>query len=553
MRIGRPIVAPAVLLAVAVVTGGWFLQRGVEQEENVYFQVRLFREVVDHISDYYVDDLEQKDIYGSAIEGIIRELDPNTSFIAPREYEDFRIRTQGGYGGVGLEIIERDGWITVMSPIPGSPAARAGIRAGDQFVQIDGRDAEGWSIDQAAEALRGEPESEVPVAVRRPGVDGPIPFTLARAAIQLRAVPFSLMLEDGIGYVPLQLFRESSSQEVRAAMDSLRVIGGLRALILDIRGNPGGLLEEGVGVSDLFLPPGAAVVETRGRARGQNESLRASGPEIADGLPLVVLIDGASASASEIVAGALQDHDRALVLGMPSFGKGSVQTLFTLTGGNALRLTTARWYTPVGRSIEKVRAAPSGDESPQRLSLEGRPLDTNEAEERPSFQSMGGRTISGGGGIIPDVVVSRDTLAEVEQQALQGLFRRAGTLNTALFDYAVRFVQDNPALEPGFELREEALERFYVDLLEAGVTAELEDVRPAERYFRYHLEREIALQAWGEEAQFLQVKDRDRQLSTAVQILTGVSTPAEVLGATIVSSQTPVPDPATEGGERPRG
>ena len=192
----RSVVAPAVVLTAAVLSGGWFLQRGVGHEQNVYFQVRLFEEVVDHVANQYVEDVDRGELYQSAIEGLLDQLgDPNTSFISASAYEDIRIRTMGDYGGVGLEISERDGFITVVSPIPGTPGDRAGIRPGDQFFEIAGESAEGWTVEQAVSALRGRPGTTVDVKMRRPGVDQPIPFTLERAEIHLKAVPFSSMLE----------------------------------------------------------------------------------------------------------------------------------------------------------------------------------------------------------------------------------------------------------------------------------------------------------------------------------------------------------------------
>src|SRR5688572_766055 len=374
MATRRSIIAPAVVLIAAVVTGGWLLQRGVGQEQNVYFQVRLFEEVVDHVANQYVEGVDKGELYQSAIDGLLEQLgDPNTSFISAEQYEDIRIRTMGDYGGVGLEITERDGFVTVVGPIPGTPGERAGVRPGDQFVEIAGENAEGWTVDKAVDALRGRAGTDVEVKMRRPGVDQPIPFTLRREEIHLKAVPFTTMLENGVLYVPLQIFRETSSSEIRDAFQALPNRAAVKSIVLDLRDNPGGLLEEGIGVSDLFLPGGKPIVETKGRAAGQDETYSAGdGDDIFGDLPVVVLVDGASASASEIVAGALQDHDRALVIGMPTFGKGSVQTLYRLSGGNVLRLTTARWFTPSGRSIQKEGDEEAAAVTSVVITLDGR-------------------------------------------------------------------------------------------------------------------------------------------------------------------------------------
>jgi carboxyl-terminal processing protease len=551
MKLRRSTVAPAIVLIAAVVSGGWFLQQGVGQEQNVYFQVRLFQEVVDHVADQYVEDVQRGELYQSAIEGLLDQLgDPNTSFITASQYENFRIQTTGDYGGVGLEIGERDGWITIISPIPGGPGEQAGIRPGDQFFEIDGQSAEGWRTDQAVGALRGRPGTNVDVKIVRPGVDQPIPFTLRREEIHLKAVPFASMLEGGILYVPLGIFRETSSAEVEQAIEAAR---GLRGVILDLRGNPGGLLEEGIGVSDLFLPDGVPVVETRGRTATQNEKFEARTAESFAGLPVVVLVDGGSASASEIVAGALQDHDRALVIGLPTYGKGSVQTLYRLSGGNVLRLTTARWYTPVGRSIQKDDH-PEG--TPQQVveatyNLGGRLVPHPDTAGRPTVSSLGGRKLFGGGGIVPDLLVFPDTLTTVEQSALQTLFRQAGALDRAMFDYAGRYIREHPGLSRDFELSTSDLQEFVGSLPEAGVQADAAVLQQAERFFRFEISEEIASQAWGDEAAFLESRAHDAQLRLALQILSRSRTPEDVFR--VATEQRTSAGPAAAANERPAG
>ncbi|HIF05701.1 MAG TPA: PDZ domain-containing protein, partial [Gemmatimonadetes bacterium] len=282
MRGTRSVWGPPVVLAVALITGGWFLQRGVEQEANVYLQARLFEEVLDHVTDRYVDPVDRSGLIGLAIDGVLEELnDPHTSFIDSEAWDRFRFRSgaDADYGGVGLEIVERDGWVTVITPIPGGPALRAGIKAGDRVVEVEGVSAEGWETDGAAGLLRGEPGTDVDLLIDRPGVDEPIPFTLTRAVIELLSVPFATMVDAGVGYIPLQVFSETSGSEVRRAIERLQQ-EGLESLILDLRDNPGGLLEEGVGVADLFLEDGSPILETRGRAAGQNQNFNAANAEM---------------------------------------------------------------------------------------------------------------------------------------------------------------------------------------------------------------------------------------------------------------------------------
>jgi len=527
----RGILVPAFLVLLSVGTGGWLLQEGVDRAENVYVKVRLFQEVMDRVESSFVEDVALPDLYDSAIEGVLEELDdPYSSYLPAVDYENLRIRTEGDYGGVGLEVVERNGWVTVVTPMPGGPGGRAGIRSGDQFFEIEGVAADTMESGTAVDLLRGQPGTPVSVKMLRPGVEDPISFTLTREEIQLRAVPFATLLEEGIGYVPLQSVLGTSSREIRQAVDSLRN-EGMEELVLDLRGNPGGLLDEGIAVSDLFLESGAAIVETRGRAANQNETYRASRGDRYDGLAVLVLVDGASASASEIVAGALQDHDRALVVGESTFGKGVVQSLFRLSGGNVLRLTTARWYTPVGRSIHKEDEdrAEEVQEGHPALALSGQITSAPELEGRPTVSSMAGRTLFGGGGITPDVLVLPDTLTDTEELAVRSIYREAGRFNIALFNFAVRFVSEHPGLETGFRLTDADLEAFYQALPEWEIDVDRQAFQDARRFVEYQLEREVALQAWGDAGQFRQTWRYDRPLTRSLELLREARTTGELL------------------------
>jgi carboxyl-terminal processing protease len=545
MRGTRSAWGPPIVLVVALVSGGWFLQRGVEQEANIYLQARLFEEVLDHVTEQYVDEVDRSGLIGSAIDGILEELDDaNTSFIDRETWDSFRFRSgaDADYGGVGLEILNRDGWVTVITPIPGGPAVRAGIRAGDRVVEVEGVSAADWETDQVASLLRGAPGTDVNLLIDRPGVDEPIPFTLTRAVIELFSVPFATMVDEGVGYIPLQVFSETSGSEVRGAIERLQA-QGMTSLILDLRGNPGGLLEEGVGVADLFLANGDPILETRGRSSGQNQNFGGVSPEMVPGLPVVLLVNEGSASASEIVAGALQDHDRALVVGSRTYGKGSVQTLYRLSGGNILRLTTARWYTPVGRSIQIVHDEPAqnGADQSSVLGLGGEQVIKEALEDRPTVESLGGRTLYGGGGITPDLVVLPDTLSTGEQVAVQRLFRAAGAFSTAVFNYAVSYVQDHPDPEAGFVLASADLDRFYRTLVdEHEVVLDEADFATTARFVTYQLEHWIALQAWDKERAFLHARENDRQLNDAIEILKQADTPEALfsLAAAAGSLQT---------------
>lgn len=523
------VVAPGMVLLTAVLTGGWFLQKGVGQEKNVYFQVRLFEEVMDHVLNSYVDPVDRDDLYESAIQGVLEQLgDPNTSFMPASTVDDLRIRLEGEYGGVGLEVIPRDGWVTVMTPLPGAPGTRAGVRAGDQIVEVEGESTDGWNPDDVVDALRGAPGTTVNVGVRRPGVDRPIPFSITRELIQLRSVPFAVMLEAGIGYVPLQTFSETSYEEVRAAVDSLRG-QGMETLILDLRGNTGGALDQSVAITDLFLDAGQGVVDTRGRGMFQSETYQAARTQPYPDLTIVTLVDERSASASEIIAGALQDHDRALLVGAPTFGKGSVQTLYPLPGGNILRLTTARWYTPLGRSINKDREDQIRAMERSAVTLTGVFATLPDTVPKPPFITEGGRRVLGGGGITPDVLVMADTLTLSEQTALSELDQSGGSFINTVFNFAVAYLQENPDLSEDFELTASDLQAFQDLLQESDVELSPGAFRSARRFIQFQLEREIALKAWGEAGQFRRVVRQDRVVQRALDFLEGSPTTGDLL------------------------
>jgi carboxyl-terminal processing protease len=529
MRRFSSIFAPGLVLFSAVLLGGWFLQKGVSQDRNVYFQLRLFEEVVDHVMSSYVDPVNREEIYQSAIDGILSDLgDPNTSFLPASDADDFRIRMEGEYAGVGLEVIQRDGWVTVVTPLPGTPGTRAGIRAGDQIVGVEGESTEGWDPDEVVDRLRGRPGTEVSVMIRRPGLEDPIPFAITRARIQLKSVPFALELEGGVGYVPLLSVSETSFEEVQRAVDSLETLG-IRDLILDLRGNLGGTLDQGIAITDYFIDPGRGVVETRGRAPNQNETFSAVREQAHPDLVVAVLVDERSASAAEIIAGALQDHDRAVIVGAPTWGKGSVQTLYPLTGGNILRLTTARWYTPVGRSIHKERSDQIASLERSVLTLSGSRASLPDTVAKPIYRTDSGREVLGGGGIIPDVLVMADTLTTRETEVIREVDRSGPLFQTAVFNFAVRYLQENPELQPDFHIGPEDMERFRGLLRETGVSLSATQFQRLGRFVRFQLEREIALQAWGEAGEFRRVMDSDRVLQRTLTLLRESGTTSELL------------------------
>jgi carboxyl-terminal processing protease len=521
MKINRAILAPLSVAAVALATGGWFLQRGAGQERNVYANAQLFEQVLQYVSQAFVDEKDPSQLYQMAIDGMLEELgDPHTSFLPGKEYENLRIQTQGEYGGIGVSIAKRNGWVTVITPLPGTPGERVGLQAGDQIIEVDGETTRDWTDDEAVARLRGPKGTPVNIKVARVGVDQPMAFTITRDEIHVRSVPSSYMVDDGVGYVELRVFSESSTSELREAINKLRGEGA-KGIILDMRGNAGGLLDQGSTVSDLFLDTGEPIVETRGRFQGNNQKMVATDPDEYPGLPIVVLVGPQSASATEIVAGALQDHDRALIVGRPTFGKGSVQTVFRLQGGNFLKVTTARWFTPSGRSIQRPYDAthPIADAASDSASPES-------GEKKPEYKTESGRVVFGGGGITPDVDVAPDTTTLAERPLIEALQQQNWPkFFETKFAFGVKYKNAHADLKPGFPVTDAMLDEFYRALGEAGFKIERETYDDARRWTSYQLAAEITFSKWGELERRRRENSDDRQVRTAIELLKKASTP----------------------------
>jgi carboxyl-terminal processing protease len=338
---------------------------------DTYRLLTLFGDVFERVRAEYVDPVEDKDLIENSINGMLTGLDPHSSYMNSKAFRDMQVQTKGEFGGLGIEVTQDNGFIKVISPIDDTPASKAGVKAGDLITALDGKTVQGLSLQDAVDKMRGPPNSKISLTIKREGVDKPIEVSMLREIIHIQVVK-SRMEPDNIGYVRLSQFTEQADAGLKQAVRSLKQQAGgkLRALILDLRNNPGGLLDQAVAISGDFVNQGE-IVSTRARHTEDAQRWDAKGNDILDGAPLVVLINGGSASSSEIVAGALQDHHRAVLLGTRSFGKGSVQTVIPLPGNGAMRLTTARYYTPSGRSIQGLGISPdvpvaeSRDEQPR--------------------------------------------------------------------------------------------------------------------------------------------------------------------------------------------
>jgi carboxyl-terminal processing protease len=328
-----------------------------QSNSETYRQLNLFGDVFERIRQDYVEQVEDSKLIEAAINGMLSALDPHSGYLNAKAYQEMQVQTRGEFGGLGIEVTTENGFVKVISPIEGTPAFRAGILTGDFITHISGESTQGLTLNQAVERMRGPVNTDIKLTIARPGVERPFDVTLTREVIRIASV--RTRAEGDVLYVRINSFSEQTANGLASEVEKLKNQVGKEAagLILDLRGNPGGLLDQAVRVSDAFLDQGE-IVSTRGRRNGDSQRFNAREGDIAKGLPMVVLINGGSASASEIVAGALQDHGRAVIMGTQSFGKGSVQTIIPIAGQGALRLTTSLYYTPSGRSIQAKGISP---------------------------------------------------------------------------------------------------------------------------------------------------------------------------------------------------
>ena len=523
----RKLVLVTVVTVVALATGGWLLQREAEPAASVYQQARLFDLVLERIADDYVDSLDERQLYQMAIDGLLDQLhDPYSVFLKREDFRALSEATSGNYGGLGIQIDVRDGWITVIAPLPDTPAEHAGIESGDRIVTLDGRPTEGWKNDQAVKELRGQPGTAVELRVRRVGVEQPLTFKITRATIHIRSVYSSMMLDDHVGFIALSPVSETSAEELTTAMAGLAKLG-MRSLILDLRGNPGGLLDQGIAVSELFLDPGQEVVATRGRAPNSSRVYTDKKAQTWPGLPIVVMVNGGTASAAEIIAGALQDHDRALLVGTPTFGKGLVQSLWALTPETALKLTTARWYTPSGRTIQRKSRNEADQEAQVLLSEEGR--DTSKVDTAQVFRTDRGRVEFGGGGIRPDLFVPSDTLNLAERAFVKALGNKVTVYRDVLSSYALELKGSGRLTDPGFVVTDEMIREVQRRLRERGAALTDSVGAGGRKLIAQELGYEAARYGFGRAVESRRRVADDHQVQEALALARRAKSPQDLL------------------------
>ena len=507
------------VIVFSALVGGLFGGRVLAQQESMSRHFDAFASALAAVEAHFVDEVDTERLVYRAIGGMLQTLDPHSNFMDPRSYAQLRERQEGRYYGLGIRINVLDGRITVMSLFEGSPAYRAGIRAGDVIARIEGENAIGMSSEQAVRRLRGPRGSTVNIAVRRDGYEDVIPLEVERDEINIPTVRASFMVDGETGYVRLGDFSETSNRELRRALNRLRA-EGMGQLLLDLRDNPGGPLDQAISVSNQFLPRGDMIVYTRGRVSNSDQDYHARDESDFSGLPIIVLVNRSSASASEIVAGALQDHDRALVVGETTFGKALVQSIYRVSHGAGLALTTARYYTPSGRMIQR----PWDGTFDEYLTYSLREQETPARAPADRKFTDAGREVYSGGGIEPDHFMAGpirgfDPSRLGRLLAARGDFAYFARRFSAVGDTRIPVEgTDRELVDRGFGVDDRLLGAFKEQVRSRGLTVVDDDFAADTDFIRAMIQYEVDLALFGEAEAWRNLFRRDPQAQFAVSL-----------------------------------
>ena len=510
-RSGRGFVVVSSVLFGSALLGGLYgssVRATAGDPADLQESIRTFTRVVAVVQQKYAEPIDtDKAIYNGAIPGMLRELDPHTVFFDARQFAVQREDQQGKYYGVGMQVAPRDNHTVVMAPFVGSPAYRAGIRPGDVILKVDGKPCDGLTTPEVADMLKGPKGTTVHIGIGREGNAQPLEFTVTRDEIPRHGVDNPLIVRPGIGYVRVAQFNETTDRELADALQQLDY-ANLKGMILDLRNNPGGLLNEGVAVADMFLDKNQLIVSHHGRASAERRyyALKGNGGVR---VPLVVLINGQSASASEIVAGAIQDHDRGLIVGETSFGKGLVQTVFQLSEHTGLFLTTARYYTPSGRLIQRDYKTTSLWDYHYNRKTPERPTEIKLTD--------GGRQVTGGGGITPDVVIAEPKFTAFETM----LFRHRILLpyEVGVGDFVTYYLGQNPPVTREFTVDDAVINEFRRFLGKQQIQYTEAELAENMDWIKRRIKQEIFLSVFGQAESYKVELENDEQLQRAMEEL----------------------------------
>ena len=509
----------AIPLVAGCVLGGLLGGRVQAEAQNANDGLWTFGQVLALVEDQYVGEIDPEELVESAIDGLLSTLDPHSNYLDPDSFSEMREEQRGKFHGLGIQITKRgpDKPLTIIAPIDDTPAWRAGLQSGDIISEIEGEPTIDLTVQQAVRLLKGDKGTKVTITIERPGLDDPFPVTIERDEIPIQSVRVSYMVSPDTGVIRIGNFNTTTAEELDAAAANL-LAQGMERLILDLRSNPGGLLEQAVEVSERFIEPGKLIVYTQGRIPGSNQRFVARRSRTQVDVPLIVLVDHSSASASEIVSGAIQDHDRGLVVGETTFGKGLVQRVIPIRAGDggALAVTTAKYYTPAGRLIQRdysdlrdyyMSDVDEPEEDPE--TLEAPTVPEVPEPEREVFHTAIGREVFGGGGIRPDHIVKAprpsDLWFELNRENL-------------LFDFAVRYVGDHGDLQPGFSFDDAAVASFRTFLDQREFEYEDADFEAAQDELVLRLRAQIARIKWDQVEEARIRAEGDPQIQKALEL-----------------------------------
>lgn len=496
----------------ATLFGGFYgnrLMGAPMQNGDVQKRLKEYTDLLSAVSTWSAEEVTPDKLVYASVDGMLRNLDPHTSFLEPKEYADMQDRQKGTFYGLGILVTKRNDQVTVITPLEGTPASRLGIRAGDVIAEVEGTSTDDLTLDEVVKRLKGPKGTTVNIKIKRIGMKDSIPLSIVRAAIPTNSISNVLMIRPGIGYIRVKDFTSTTVRELDEAIEKLEG-QGMQKLVLDLRGNPGGLLDAAVGVSDHFLDKGQMIVYTKGRTPDSAQEYTAPGKHEKFDLPVVVMVNRGSASASEIVAGAIQDHDRGLVVGETSWGKGLVQSVYTLQYNAGLALTTSKYYTPAGRNIQRdytsvydyymADEAENGPEVP--------------LAQREQFKTATGRVVYGGGGITPDVIVKHPKLSRTTQLL---------EVRSAIFNYAVEFAAKHPDLTKEIAVTPAMVEEFIRYAVDHDIASE-SDIRDAmqndadRKFVERALKAEIVAAKFGYDASYPYRLQGDAQVEKALEV-----------------------------------
>ena len=507
-------VALTSVVAISFLSGAWLTRAKPSAEGNVYQQARLFENVVGAIHRHYIDSMGEGDLYQRAANALVTSLnDPYAELLIRESYREYQRQVTGTQLRTGTEGPAESG-----SGFGGV----AGLNPGDEILAVDGESTEGWDAGKVDDAIRRAARPDVTVLVRPIGSDQPVVRKLTRTAVHVPAASPGVLLDGGVGYVVLHRMSENAAAELRTAVDRLKA-DGMKALVLDLRSNPGGLIREGVNVAGLFLQPGDTVATSKGRSSRPRTYL-AGEPAEWDDIRLVLLVNRGTASSAEVIAGALQDHDRAAIVGTPTYGKGVLQTTYPLGEEVALKLTTAKWFTPSGRWVQRPPAQVAGGAGNRTPALEPQVLRTR-----------AGRPIPDQSGILPDLTVRSSLRTDGERVLYSALSDDLERFRQVLSAYAAELRADGSVTDESFQVTAAMREGLYARLIEAGVSLSPETYEEASAYVADQLGYEIARELFGTESVVRRQAKADRQLQAALRLLRGSDTQQETITAAVAA------------------